>query len=122
VTGGEWTGDGSVSLVRPYAMVRGRTHVRHNVFDLAAFVVSLVVTLRTYQDVMPEHQQLVDLCRRPVSVGELVAHVGLPLGVVRVLLGDLLDMGVIRVGGEDWPSGRPSTDLIREVLAGLHAL
>ncbi|WP_338017474.1 DUF742 domain-containing protein [Streptomyces adustus] len=43
----------------------------------------------------------------------------LPTGVVRVLLGDLLDMGAIKVRER---VERPSVQLIREVLTGLRAL
>ncbi|MER5601559.1 DUF742 domain-containing protein [Streptomyces sp. NPDC002265] len=113
----DWVDDGP--LVRPYALVRGRTRARHDVFDLVAFVVALVDTLHGWIHIEPEHTRLLILCRRPVSVSELSAGANLPIGVVRVLLGDLLDMGAIRVRE---PSERPSPQLIREVLTGLRAL
>ncbi|CAM5596394.1 MULTISPECIES: DUF742 domain-containing protein [Streptomyces] len=118
----EWSDDGTVALVRPYAMVRGRTHSRHNIFDLVTFVMSVVASIRDWQYVEPEHEAVLELCREPLSVSELVSRTGLPLGVVRVLLGDLLDMGAIRVSNSSHSDGRPGVDLIREVLAGLRAL
>ncbi|MGI5255469.1 DUF742 domain-containing protein [Actinacidiphila glaucinigra] len=117
MTDSEWLDDGP--LVRPYALVRGRTRVRNDVFDLVAFVVALVDTLHGWMHVEPEHTRLLTLCRSPVSVSELSAGVNLPIGVVRVLLGDLLDMGAIKVRE---PVERPSVQLIREVLTGLRAL
>ncbi|WP_327425605.1 DUF742 domain-containing protein (plasmid) [Streptomyces sp. NBC_01527] len=113
----EWVDDGP--LVRPYALVRGRTRARQDVFDLVAFVVALVDTLHGWMQIEPEHTQLLGLCRYPTSVSELSAGANLPIGVVRVLLGDLLDMGAIRVRE---PVERPSAQLIRDVLTGLRDL
>jgi hypothetical protein len=118
----EWTDDPAVALVRPYAMVRGRTHSRHSVFDLVTFVMSMVASVRDWQYAEPEHETVLDLCRAPLSVSELVSRTGLPIGVLRVLLGDLLDMGAIRVSRPSRGDGRPSVGLIKEVLAGLRAL
>ncbi|WP_308188994.1 DUF742 domain-containing protein [Streptacidiphilus sp. ASG 303] len=118
----EWVDEEAGPLVRPYAMVRGRTRSRQEVFDLVAFVVAAVDTLYGWVNVEPEHSALLSLCRRPLSVGELSARTDLPVGVVRVLLGDLLDMGAIRLREPAYAGGRPSLDLIREVLDGLRAL
>ncbi|MEU2282533.1 DUF742 domain-containing protein [Streptomyces sp. NPDC013178] len=118
---GQRNGDGTVSLVRPYTLVRGRTHVRQ-VFDLVTFVMSLAASVQGRSGVEPEHETVLQLCRSPVSVSELTSRTGLPLGVVRVLLGDLLELGAIRVSQPSRGDGRPSTGLIREVLAGLQAL
>jgi hypothetical protein len=118
----EWNDDPAVALVRPYAMVRGRTHSRHSVFDLVTFVMSMVASVRDWQYAEPEHEAVLDLCRAPLSVSELVSRTGLPIGVIRVLLGDLLDMGAIRVSRPARGDGRPSVGLIKEVLAGLRAL
>ncbi|MEU3795544.1 DUF742 domain-containing protein [Streptomyces fructofermentans] len=117
MTNKEWVDDGP--LVRPYALVKGRTRARQDVFDLVAFVVALADTLHGWMNIEPEHSRLLYLCRRPVSVSELSAGANLPIGVVRVLLGDLLDMGAIRVRE---PMERPNAQLIREVLTGLRAL
>ena len=43
----------------------------------------------------PEHVDIVELCRdAPQSVAELAAELDLPIGVVRVLIGDLVDDGI----------------------------
>ncbi|MFC5201777.1 DUF742 domain-containing protein [Streptomyces kaempferi] len=117
MTDNEWVDDGP--LVRPYALVRGRTRARQDVFDLVAFVVAMVDTLHGWVRTEPEHATLLALCRLPISVSELSAGANLPIGVVRVLLGDLLDMGAIRVRE---PVERPTAQLIKEVLVGLQAL
>jgi hypothetical protein len=69
----------------------------------------------------PEHRQLLARCARPVTVVDLASDVDLPVGVVRVLLSDLAEQGIIRVLAT--PRG-PATNerLPREVLDGLQAL
>jgi predicted Rossmann fold nucleotide-binding protein DprA/Smf involved in DNA uptake len=69
----------------------------------------------------PEHRRILRLCRQPATVADLASDTGLPLGVVRVLVADLILQGRITVlqrrGGE-----RPRADLLGEVLHGLRAL
>jgi Protein of unknown function (DUF742) len=71
-----------------------------------------------------EHVSLLDLCRMsgPLSVAELAADADLPLGVVRVLLGDLLDAGRIRLTRPTPPAELPDVALLSHVIAGLKSL
>jgi hypothetical protein len=62
------------------------------------------------------------LCRKPLSVSEIAAHLRLPLGSVRVLLGDLRDAGLIAVPGPKAAADQPSQELLERVLSGLMAL
>lgn len=69
----------------------------------------------------PEHRQLLALCRRPNTVVDLASDVSLPVGVVRVLLSDLTEHGIVRV----LPAPRgPITNhrLLSEVLDALKSL
>ncbi len=119
----QWVDEAAGPVVRPYAMVRGRTRARQDVFDLVAFVVATVDSLDGWQEREPEHQAILALCRRPRSVAEVAASLSLPVGVVRVLLGDLLELEAIRVREPvAAAAGRPSLRVIREVLDGLRAL
>ncbi len=43
----------------------------------------------------PEHTQALELCRAPVSVAEIAAHLKLPAAVTKVLLSDLVDCGAL---------------------------
>jgi hypothetical protein len=71
----------------------------------------------------PEHQALIALCREETqSVAELAAEEDLPVGVVRVLLGDLLELGFIRVRRPVPPAQLPDEKILREVIDGLRAL
>lgn len=63
-------------------------------------------------------------CRRqePLSVAELAAELDLPVGVVRVLIGDLLDAELVHVSRPVPPAELPDEKVLREVIEGLRAL
>ncbi|GHK01976.1 DUF742 domain-containing protein [Streptomyces sp. NPDC003753] len=125
--GSQWYDHEAGPLVRPYAMTGGRTKpgptgVR---FDLIALV-SLDPGAPNLDDdaaLGPEHRALIDLCRIEMqSVAELAAGADLPVGVVRVLLGDLLELGCVTVSRPVPPAQLPDERILREVIAGLRAL
>lgn len=118
----QWVDDAAGPVVRPYAMVRGRTRAGQNPFDLVAFVVSVPSASPHWVTAQPEHRSILALCRTPRSVTEVAARMNLPVGVIRVLLGDLLEAYAIRVREPSYAGTRPSTDLIRQVLEGLRVL
>jgi hypothetical protein len=55
-------------------------------------------------------------------VAELAADADLPVGVVRVLLGDLLEAGFVKVRRPVPPAQLPDERILREVIEGLRAL
>ena len=69
----------------------------------------------------PEHRHILARCREPVTVVDLASDIDLPVGVVRVLLSDLSQHGMIRIHAT--PRGPVTNErLLRDVLDGLHAL
>ncbi|ADG89943.1 hypothetical protein TBS_33060 [Thermobispora bispora] len=115
----EWLVD--APTIRPYVIARGRTEAQDR-FDLVSLVVTIRPTTGNEVGLDPEHQTIVRLCRRPLSVAEIAARMDLPAGIVRVLLGDLYDRGYIAV-----QQPQPETDMLDErmykaVLDGLRAL
>lgn len=125
--GSQWYDGEAGPLVRPYAMTGGRTQpgptgVR---FDLIALV-TLDPAAPAVDDGIalgPEHRTLVDLCRPETqSVAELAAGADLPVGVVRVLLGDLLELGCVTISRPVPPAQLPDERILREVIEGLRAL
>jgi hypothetical protein len=109
-------------LVRPYAMTGGRTRSR---VELA--IESLVSTTPSGEGQLEvassERQAIIRLCREVTSVAEVSALMRVPLGVARVLLGDMASEGLVRVHpatttGKD----QPSMELLERVLIGLHKL
>ncbi|MFF3851184.1 DUF742 domain-containing protein [Streptomyces sp. NPDC002328] len=127
--GSQWYDTEAGPLVRPYAMTGGRTKpgptgVR---FDLIALVTldpgAPGSPAADGTGLGPEHRTLVDLCHAETqSVAELAAGSDLPVGVVRVLLGDLLELGRVRVSRPVPPAQLPDERILREVIAGLRAL
>ncbi|MFF0445233.1 DUF742 domain-containing protein [Streptomyces sp. NPDC004609] len=125
--GSHWYDAEAGPLVRPYAMTGGRTrpgpgNVR---FDLIALVdIAADGPGQAEESLLgPEHRALLELCRHETqSVAELAADADLPVGVVRVLLGDLLEAGHVRVRRPVPPAQLPDERLLREVIAGLRAL
>ncbi|MDJ0381101.1 DUF742 domain-containing protein [Streptomyces sp. G-G2] len=124
---GQWYDAEAGPLVRPYAMTGGRTKPGpHGVrFDLIALVAVEPGAVDTALESLlgPEHRSLLGLCGpQTQSVAELAADADLPVGVVRVLLGDLLEAGHVRVSRPVPPAQLPDERILREVIEGLRAL
>ncbi|AJZ84705.1 DUF742 domain-containing protein [Streptomyces antimycoticus] len=121
-----WFDDAAGPVVRPYAMTRGRTRsAAEEKLDLIAVVVAESANHRTVADQMlsPEHIDIVELSRdSPQSVAELAAELDLPIGVIRVLIGDLLHAALVRVSRPVPPAELPDERILREVINGLRAL
>ncbi|WP_156723820.1 DUF742 domain-containing protein [Streptomyces apocyni] len=125
--GSQWYDSEAGPLVRPYAMTGGRTSAGPTAahFDLIALVRLDPTAPDTTRDssLGPEHRLLIDLCRGETqSVAELSAGADLPVGVVRVLLGDLLNLACIKVSRPVPPAQLPDERILREVINGLRAL
>ncbi|NGO74578.1 DUF742 domain-containing protein [Streptomyces sp. YC504] len=115
-----WFDDEAGPLVRLYAMTGGRAGASGR-FDLMT-VVRAVPLPGHGPPLPPEQRELHLLCARPRTVADLASDAGLPLGVVRVLLDDLLTSGLIGVGPQVQPAGLPDPHLLRRVIDGLRAL
>lgn len=109
-------------LVRPYAWTGGRTSSDH---DLR---LETLVSLEEHgiaiamRDTTAEQRSIVEMCVNPRSVAEVSALLAVPLGVARVLIGDLITMGVVAVHQNASAPGGPDMSLLERVLAGLHKL
>jgi hypothetical protein len=114
-------GRGELRLVRPYALTKGRT--RPVGFDLP--IETLVTSSdkgKASDNLRLEWRQIVQLCITPMSVAEISAHLRVPLGVARVLVGDLLADGLVNVHRPVHDAGRPSPTVLKKVLHGLQRL
>ncbi|MBT2386031.1 DUF742 domain-containing protein [Streptomyces sp. ISL-11] len=127
-----WYDDAAGPVVRPYAMTRGRTRsAAEGELDLIAVVFAdegLTVPpggahALADRSLSPEHLDIVDLTRdEPQSVAELATGLDLPVGVVRVLVGDLMGAGLVRISRPVPPAELPDANILREVIDGLRAL
>jgi hypothetical protein len=117
-----WLDEDAGPVVRPYAMVRGRTRPTSGDFDLIALIVATQPAASTAVELGPEHVTIIGLCQRPLSVAEISAHLDLPVGIVRVLLGDLLDNGFILVREPRRAAQVHSEPVLKAVISGLRSL
>ncbi|MFI0506899.1 DUF742 domain-containing protein [Streptomyces albogriseolus] len=121
-----WFDEEAGPVVRPYAMTRGRTtSAAQHRLDLIAVVVVEPHADEAQDDpsLSPEHVDIVGLCRdTPQTVAELAAGLDLPVGVVRVLVGDLVDAEFVHVNRPVPPAELPDESILRDVINGLRAL
>jgi hypothetical protein len=111
-------------LVRPYTLTAGRTDCRINL-PLEAAVETLPSPPKPPR--WPGNDmrgQILTLCAETPSVAEIAAVLSLPLGVARVLIGDLVTEGYLRVHTTlgDSTTDDERRELIGRTLRGLRAL
>jgi hypothetical protein len=113
-----------VLRVRSYVITQGRTRS------------SVDLPLETLVKVTPqgvsatprlalERKQIISLCSSPISIAEISAHVKIPLGVARVLVGDMSEQGLLtsyKPQHAKTGAARPDLKLLERVLDGLQAL
>lgn len=113
----------SSGLVRPYFRTRGRTKPD---YDLA--IEALISTSergRRLEKVrVPEHRSICGLCLDTRSVAEVAALLRMPLGVVRILVGDVAGLGLVLVhsASSSMVGDRPSIEFMERVLSGLRRI
>ena len=118
----EWVDDSAGPVVRPFAVTRGRVRPIGAKLDLITLVTATRPVPPQELGIEPEHRSIVALCQRPQSVAEISSHLDLPVGTVRVLLGDLLDRRLVQTREPLSPAVFPDDRLFEEILNGLRAL
>ncbi|MFI9154980.1 DUF742 domain-containing protein [Streptomyces sp. NPDC053367] len=113
---GPWLDEAAGRLVRPFTISNGRTRPTH-AFDLMSQVMATGVTPLGHP--VPEHALALDLCRAPISVAEVAAHLKLPAAVTKVLLSDLVDCGALTTKPPEFHHNRTDRALLEAVLDGL---
>jgi Protein of unknown function (DUF742) len=117
-----WLDRDAGPVVRPYALTRGRTQSAGAQLGLTDLVEAEKARAGETRGLPPEHRRLLALCARPAAVADLASDVDLPLGVVRVLIGDLCQQGVVRVVRRTEQGTASDASVLRSVLDGLRAL
>ncbi|HLH58746.1 MAG TPA: DUF742 domain-containing protein [Streptosporangiaceae bacterium] len=109
-------------IVRPYALIGGRTRHAGQKFDLVATVRTTRKAVSDPAALSPEQMWALNLARRPTTVADLASELNLPLGVVRILLADLRDLGYMIIRSPAQTHQQRDGHILREVLNGLRAL
>src|ERR671921_503773 len=94
-------------FLRPYAMTEGRTEPTGPDLAIEDLVGRPAVAPDPPAWLSLEHRSIALACRETLSVAELAARVDLPLGVTRVLVGDLAASGGSRPGRPGRPAPWP---------------
>ncbi len=107
--------------VRPYTATYGRTQPSM-VLDLMSLVKATGRGRVSPERLGYEHAQALQLCRVPIAVAEVAAHLHQPANVAKVLLSDLIDAGAVitRPPAADSYSNNP--EILEALLAGLRNL
>ncbi|HEY4458264.1 MAG TPA: DUF742 domain-containing protein [Pseudonocardiaceae bacterium] len=79
--------DDEDAFVRPFIVTGGRTRPLHDGLRIETLVIATNTALNTQLHF--EQRQIVQWCRTPISLAEIAALIGVPLGVARVLVADL---------------------------------
>ena len=118
-----YASDDQPSLVRPYTLTAGRTDSRVSL-PLEAPIQAIVSDKPPRWPGNDVRAQICAMCGASPSVAEIAAGLSLPVGVARVLIGDLVSAGHLRV--RTTLTERSSVDerreLIGRTLRGLRAL
>jgi hypothetical protein len=111
-------------FVRPYTVTSGRTRSRgDDLLPLETLVVSSPSSRVRAGALAPVPRQVVDLCATAHSIAEISAILDLPLGSVRVVVGDMaVDefVEIHRPQSSDFDG--PDIQLLERVLNGLESL
>jgi hypothetical protein len=109
-------------LVRPYYMTGGRTRPAHDDLEIETLVSTTALGATSPKVGGVERRAILTLCRDLLSIAEVSAHLDLPLGVARVLIGDMAEQGFLILHRPTTVGDRPDLALLQRVLYGLHQL
>ena len=107
--------------VRPYAMTGGRTRPTHDHLEIETLV-STIFTGEQTPKLTVEQRAIAALCRDILSIAEISARLHVPLGVVRILVGDMADEHLVMVHRPAHVGDRPDLALLERVLDGLRTI
>jgi hypothetical protein len=114
-----WFDEAAGPLVRPYTVTGGRTKPGRHELELISLVVALPSTSgRLAAGLGPEHHRILVLCAQPTSVAEISAEMRLPVSVVKIIIGDLLDRELVATRS----AAQPNVQLLQAVINGLRRL
>jgi hypothetical protein len=102
-------------------MTGGRTRSRYEL-AIEALVFTTPVGEERLPELAHEQQTIAAICRSVRSVAEIAAGLRVPLGVARVLVGDMADEGLVRVHQQPDRDQAPDLALLERVLSGLRKL
>jgi len=120
-SGGEWVDQDAGPVVRPYALTGGLTRPSGQRFDLLDLVRAVRRAAWDLSQLSPEQAELLQRCQMPTTLVDLAADLDLPAGVIRILVSDLRERGLITIHRPQ-PAGFSDLKILQEVVNGLRRI
>jgi hypothetical protein len=117
-----WLDGDAGPVVRPYTLTGGRSRPFTSGLGLLTHVEALYAPEADLVSLQPEQRTILSLTRTALSLAELAARLDLPVGVVRVLIGDLLQANLVSTFEADAAIRAPDDHILQAVIDGLRAL
>jgi Protein of unknown function (DUF742) len=118
---GDWLDQDAGPVVRPYALIGGLTRPSGQRLDLLDMVRAARRAAQEPPQLSPEQAALLERCQMPAPIAELAGGLDLPVGVVRILVGDLRERGLVTIHRAQ-PPGFSDLKILQEVVDGLRRL
>jgi Protein of unknown function (DUF742) len=107
---------------RPYTVTGGRTRPANDDLELETLVQTVVGTGDRLVRLGREQRSIAALCGEVMSVAEISARLDLPLGVTRVIVGDMALQGVVLLHRPRAVVADPDFGLVELLEKVLHGL
>jgi len=117
-----WLDEEAGPVVRPYTLTGGRSRPFTSGLNMLTYVEALYAPDADLVNLQPEHRAILEMTRTATTVAELAARLDLPVGVVRVLVGDLIQANLVSTFEADAVVRAPGDDILQAVIDGLRAL
>jgi hypothetical protein len=122
MSSGEQAGEAR-PFVRPYAVTLGRTRpAGDETLEIETLVSTTSLGSAAVGTLALERRSIARLCQDILSIAEIAARLGVPIGIARVLVGDMAEEGYVAVHRPTSPSDRPDLALLERVLYGLREI
>lgn len=118
---GDWLDQDAGPVVRPYALTGGLTRPSGQRFDLLDMVGLVRRAAQDMPQLAPEQTEVLKRCQIPAPLVDLAADLDLPVGVIRILVSDLRERGLVAIHSAQ-PAGVGDLKILQEVADGLRRL
>ena len=107
--------EGDDPFVRPYMITAGRTVGEAGDIPIE----TMVIARKDPGRLDPEYADVMKICSTPISIAEIGAHAGVPVGVARVLAADLTASGHLEMYET---AAAQDAAIVRRLLDGIRAI
>ncbi len=114
--------DATGRFVRPYAMTGGRTGADIDIDIALETQIQATLSDTERSRYQWEKAQVLELAQRPIALVELAARVGVPIGVARVIVADLVADRAMIAQKSATTNQTQYTTLLEKVLDGVRNL